>query len=406
MLNKRVLKKARRDVVDDLAELCRDLIRIPSLSGQEGRLAELARKRMKEFGYDKTSIDDIGNVIGVKECAKSRSSLLFEGHMDTVPPGERRNWRYDPFSGKIRGDSIFGRGSVDMKSSLAAMIIIPHILKAFHSKQDGCFATALAVLEEPCEGVGIRNVIEKGGLRPDAVVLGEPSDLSLALGQRGRFEISVRAHGRTCHSSMPERGVNAIYKMMPIISRLKSMNEHLPTHPLLGRASIAAFKIVSSPTEGNVVPDVCELLLDRRTLPGETRSKILKEIRKAVHHGSASARVGVDVCKRRLETYSGKKLEVEKAFPGWLLDKNHRLVDFMTQTVKEATGRPPILSTWRFGTDGTYTAGVRKIPTIGFGPGNPERAHTPNESVSLSDVVSAAISYALMARNWRYGLFT
>lgn len=397
-MNNHLLKKARKDVSHDLHELCRDLIRTPSLSGQEGRLAELAKKRMREFGYDETSIDSMGNVVSIKNGQKRRPLLLFEGHMDTVPPGDRRHWRDEPFSGKIAGDLIFGRGAVDMKGALAGMIVIPRIMKTLGIKCKGRLVTGLVVLEEPCEGLAIRNLLEEKKFKPDAVVLGEPSELNLKLGQRGRFEISVRTRGKTCHSSMPERGVNAIYKMAPLIARLEKLNEHLPSHPLLGRGSVAAFKIVSSPAEGNVVPDNCEVLLDRRTLPNETKLRVLKEIRNALRVRSYPVRI--DIYKRRLETYTGRQLETEQAFPGWRLNKNHRLVRLAEKSVAEALGRPPMIGTWRFGTDGTYTAGVRKIPTIGFGPGKHDLAHSPNENVSLSDVASAAMGYALIAKNF------
>lgn len=393
----RNLSKARKDISHDLSQLCRDLIRTPSPSGREGRLAELAKNRMEEFGYDRVTIDSIGNVIGIKDGLKPLPLLIFDGHMDTVPPGERQHWRNDPFSGKIIGGSIFGRGAVDMKGALAAMILIPRIMRSLGWTPRGSFATVLVVLEEPCEGLGIRNVIEDG-LKPDAVVLGEPTNLCLMLGHRGRFEISVRTHGKTCHSSMPEEGTNPIYEMAQIIGRLEKLSKRLPHHPTLGPASISGFRITSSPSEGNVIPDMCELLLDRRTLPGENKAKILGEIESVILQERRNARASV--LRRKLETYTGRRLEVEQAFPSWLLERRHWFVSLARNAVEKVTGRRPTTGTWRFGTDGAYTAGVRKIPTIGFGPGQPETAHGPDENVSLSDVTSATMAYASIARNW------
>jgi len=385
------MKEIRRNV----AELCRELVRTPSLSGEEERVGKLVEKRMREFGYDQTNIDSMGNVVGTNKGSPKKPLILFEGHLDTVPPGERSSWRHDPFSGRICGDRISGRGTVDMKGAIAAMILIPSIMKALGWKTMCRMTSAFVVLEEPCEGVGIEYLIAGMRSRPSAVVLGEPSNLCLAMGQRGRVEIRIRAKGKASHSSMPERGINAIYEMRKAIDGLEQIEKHLPSHDVLGPASITGFRIFSSPKEGNIVPEVCDLLVDRRTLPFETESKIIKEIKAVV---PSKCEVGIN--ELTIETCAGKKRRIKQFFPGWILEKDHWLAHLVGRAAEEVMGQPPGYTTWRFGTDGTYTAGVASIPTIGYGPGDPEIAHMANENASISDIATAALVYSFVAKSF------
>jgi len=281
---------------------------------------------------------------------------------------------------------LYGRATVDMKGALAAMIYgcaVPELT--------GEVVLTLVVHEETNEGVATRKIIEERSLEPAACVLGEPTDLKLSIGQRGRCVFRVVTRGVTSHASMPELGENALYKMTPIIERLQEENQRLPGHSFLGSGSMAVTSIACKPGAGPIVPDYCEIQVDRRLVPQETLEGVLSEMRRLVT-GAA-----VELLVDELRCYTGYKTEVEQYFPGWITDRDHwSVVESLDALAWGLRGMPEIIG-WRFSTDGVATAGDLGIPTIGFGPGDPALAHQPNEHIALADVASAARGYCALA---------
>ncbi|MFB0543594.1 MAG: YgeY family selenium metabolism-linked hydrolase, partial [Candidatus Bathyarchaeia archaeon] len=340
----------------EILEFLKALIGTPSLSGQEEKIAELVFKKMEELGFDQVIRDQMGNVIGRISGGKG-DPIVFDGHMDVVEAGERRNWRFDPFGGETLSGKIYGRGSVDMKGGLASMIY-------------GCSAdevsvdiyVACVVHEETYEGVALGEVLKGIGRRPRAVVLGEPTDLNLSIGQRGRCVLRITTRGTTSHSSMPELGRNAIYRMTPIIEGIERRNEDLPSHPLLGKGTMAVTSIRAMPGEGPIIPDRCEILVDRRMTPGEDLGKILEEL------NLLASGAEVELVREKLVCYTGYTIEVENYFPTWILDEHHPLIKRSLGALTDALGSKSEVIVWRFSTDGVTSAGALGIPTIGFGP--------------------------------------
>ncbi|WP_455367892.1 YgeY family selenium metabolism-linked hydrolase [[Eubacterium] cellulosolvens] len=394
------LLSAINDRENELIEICRNMIKNKSFTGQEKSLADYLEKVMRGLNYDDVQRDHVGNVIGIIEGDGKGPTLMFNGHMDTVSEGELSNWRYDPYKAEVHGDVIYGRGASDMKGALASMALAGALLKEFIQVK-GRLLVACVVHEEDFEGFGARHVIKNFG-RPAYIILGEATDLQMAIGHRGRVEIEIEALGRTSHGSTPEEGLNAIELMLPLMEKIRKGRRRLPSHPFLGKASVSINGIRCSPDETAIIPDRCMIVLDRRIIPGETKQSILGEYYhyienlKSVNH-SRSYRV--DIASKELICYTGYKERVEYFFPPWLLDHNHGLVHFATEALESALNRKINLTRWLFSTDGAYTAGTLGIPTIGFGPGEERYAHTPSDQVKISNLINATKGYCSLAFN-------
>jgi putative selenium metabolism hydrolase len=338
-----------------MLEFLRRLIQTPSLSGDEGRVAELIAGEMEGLGYE-VEVDEMGSVLG-RLGGDGGRTILFDGHMDHVDKGALAAMIYGCAAPQIRGEVV----------------------------------VACVVHEETNEGVATGKLIEDRGLRPDVCVLGEPTDLALSVGQRGRCVFRITTRGVTSHASMPELGRNALYEMTPIIDRIKEANRSLPSHPFLGAGSMAVTAIACSPGAGPIIPDLCEILVDRRLVPQETLNGVLKELR------ALAAGAEVKLVEDELSCYTGYHAKAEQYFPGWITDQEHRAVEESLRALEEALGKRPGVIGWRFSTDGVATAGALGIPTIGFGPGDPALAHQPDEHLALSDVAAAARGYCSLA---------
>ncbi|MEM4726630.1 MAG: YgeY family selenium metabolism-linked hydrolase [Candidatus Bathyarchaeia archaeon] len=371
-----------KDNEPHMIDFLRRLIETPSLSGHEEKLAELIVESMEILGYDVT-VDEMGSVIGT--LGEGERPVIFDGHMDHVSEGSPKSWSHPPYAAEIDGDVVYGRGAVDMKASLAAMIY-----GCAASEPSEKVVVACVVHEETNEGVALREIIERRMPRPKACILGEPTDLKLSIGQRGRTVFKITTHGLTSHASMPELGINSIYRMIPVIERLMQANEKLPRDPFLGAGTIAVTGIRSSP-EGPVVPDLCEVLVDRRLIPSESLEGVLEEMRRLAPEAD------VELMVEEITCYTGLRRTVLQYFPGWLIHPESRLVTLCLEALEASLGYRPETTVWRFSTDGVATAGMLGIPTVGFGPGDPSLAHRPDERVSIADVKAAARGFCALS---------
>ncbi len=377
-----------------MVSFLQDLVRIPSLSTHEEALAIRLSQEMEQIGFDRVWRDRIGNVIGHIGSGQG-PTLVLNGHMDTVDVGEVERWQYPPYAGVIEDGILYGRGACDMKSGLAAMVYSVKALLAAGIKLAGDLYAVGVVQEEPCEGFAMRVLVEEEGIRPDFVVLGEPSNLQARVGHRGRVELQVQVHGKAAHASSPELGDNAIYKAARLIFGLELLTPRLGTDPFLGAGSLAVTEIGSRAASRNAIPDCCTLYVDRRLTLGETEGRALAEIQSIINTEEIDA--DVQVAEYRATSYTGYECRTKAAFPAWVMPEDSPLVQALVRSVKETLGYRPRLGRWGFSTDGAYTAGVANIPTVGFGPGEERYAHTIEDQVRLNDVVSAARVYARLA---------
>ena len=251
------------------------------------------------------------------------------------------------------------------------------------------------VQEEPFEGLAMQHVVEQEGIQPNWVVLGEATNLQIARGHRGRIECTITVRGRSCHASAPSRGVNAIYEAARIIVGLELLTPQLGNDPLLGPGTIAVTEIHSQADSRNVVPDYCQLCVDRRLTAGETERKALADIRHIITREGSDTRI--DLVEYESRSYTGRPLTGVKSFPFWVISEDDPLVRRTAEVIERTLGFVPRLGCWQFSTDGAYTMGQAGIPTVGFGPGDEGYAHTTEDQVRIKDLVSAAEVYTRLA---------
>lgn len=371
-----------------------DLVRTPSLSTQEGKVAARLADEMRRLGVADVRSDRIGNVIGHIGGGDGKT-LIIDGHMDTVGLGDPAAWRRDPFGAEIEDGVLYGRGSADTKGSLAAMVYAAKMLLDAGVSLRGDLYLVGVVQEEPCEGLAMKVLIEEEGLRPDWVVLGEPTDLQVSRGQRGRMEMRVTVQGKACHASAPHLGENAIYGAARILFGLELLANQLSNDRLLGRGSLAVTQIESTAGSRNAVPDCCIFYIDRRLTLGETEAKALAEVQGVILRENLRAKV--KVTEYQATSYTGYRAGKRESYPAWVMEEDHPLVQAVARAVRRTLGYQPRIGQWAFSTDGTYTMGVAGIPTVGFGPGEERYAHTADEHVCLDDVAAAARVYAQLA---------
>ncbi len=398
-----------------LIHLAQDLLRTLSLPGQEAQVATLLAATMKHAGFDEVWADAAGNVLGrytgpggrstrAAEQTRGRRVLLFDGHMDTVDVGDRKSWQHDPYGGEIEdtaeGRVLYGRGAADMKSALAAMIYAVKWLADQGVTLNGDLIVAFVVQEEPCEGVAVRHFIEGTRLQPDMVVLGEPTNLGVYLGQRGRVELKVATYGKAGHASMPQGGVNAISAAARLIFGIELLGLQLQQpgggyDPQLGPGSIAVTQISSSAGSLNSIPDLCEIIIDRRLTLGETEARAVAELQAIITR--ERIRADISTLTYEMTSYTGYTAAGRKYFPPWRMPEEDPMARKAVRAIETVLGSKPRLGFWPFSTDGAFTMGSCGIPTIGFGPGEERHAHTADEQVRLDDVALAALGYAQLA---------
>lgn len=367
------------------------LVRQKSLSLGEKGVAEELKRQMLEAGFDEARIDGLGNVVG--RIGTGSRVLAFDGHIDTVDVGNAANWTSDPFSGEIKDGFVFGRGTVDQKGGPAAFVTAGRILKELAFDEDLTIYFTGSVIEEDCDGLCWKYLVEEEGIQPDFVVITEPTNLNIYRGHRGRMEIEITFKGVSAHGSAPERGKNAIYMASRACLEIEKLNERLASDPFLGKGSVALSEFVSGSPSLCAVADYAKIHLDRRLTWGETKESALAEVMEIVKDMDAT----VEVLQYEETAYTGLRYGMEKYYPTWKIEENHPLV---TSAVKAFTGlfqKAPLVDKWTFSTNGVTINGYYKIPCIGFGPGNEVLAHAPNEKVPVSDLVAASAFYAALA---------
>ena len=385
-----MLNEQRRNA---LIELCRNMIRTYSVTGSEKDIALLIRDRMKAVGFDDAWVDDQGNVIG-KICGNGNGkTVLLDGHIDTVEVSDPNKWQHGPFDADIDDGRIYGRGAADMKGALSAMIMAAGWLANDKRPMGDVYVTATA-MEEIAEGCTLSHILES--IHPDVVVIGEATMLNLNIGQRGRGEIVVRTKGKPAHSSNPEVGINAVYKMMTLLKSICSIPAS--HHEILGDGIMELTDIISTPYPGaSVVPELCSVTFDRRLLLNDNKESILEQIREKISDlkkEDPKFDAETFVAHIDLEFYTGYKVHHPKFAPAWCMDreKNANLIDTALGALRTA-GIHPSVSTYKFCTNGSASAGIHHIPTIGFGPCAESQAHVVDEYVEIAQLEDAAEGY-------------
>jgi len=377
-----------------LTSFLQDMVRTPSFSCQEKDVADRLEAEMRTAGFDEVWTDRIGNVVG-RIGPGTGPRLLYNGHMDTIGVGDPGAWTHDPFGAEIDDGLLYGRGAADMKGALASLVYGAKALKDSGAKLAGDLYVVGVVQEEPCEGYAMRVLVEEEGLRPDWVVLAEPTNLRVTRGHRGRMEMRVTVRGRSSHASMPHLGENAIYGAARIVFSLELLADMLAEDPFLGKGTLAVTRIENTAGSKNVIPDSCTFIIDRRLTLGETEAKALAEVESIIVRENVHAKVSL--AEFDYASYTGYRCRDVEHYPAWVVSENHILVQATARAVRKATGERPPIGKWDFSTDGVYTMGVAGIPTVGMGPGEETQAHTADECIRLADCYTAAQIYAQLA---------
>lgn len=377
-----------------LIAFCQKALQTPSFSGREQQMAELMEENMRKLGFDEVEFDRLGNVVGTIHGKRPGKTILLDGHMDTVDVVDAAEWRHDPFGGEIDDGKIYGRGASDMKGSDCAMVMAAGRFAAQTKREfAGTICVSGSVHEECFEGVAPREITKN--VHPDFVIVGEATSTSVKIGQRGRAEVVVETQGVSCHSSNPEKGVNAVYEMMAVIEEIRRIvpNEH----PLLGRGILELTDIVSRPYPGaSVVPAMCRATFDRRTLVGEDEAVILAQVNEAIaraqqKHPGLQARCYLATGEARC--WTGQTIRAKRYFPAWAVEKDTELVQKALRGL-EAAGIDAPLSHFSFCTNASHFCGEAGIPTIGYGPSLESLAHVRDEYIEISQLTKSCRGFA------------
>jgi succinyl-diaminopimelate desuccinylase len=368
----------------DVIDLTRALVRSESPSTRESPAAAVLEQALIDLGYDRVWRDEAGNVLG--EIVRGDGpTLMLNGHLDTVPAGDPDGWQHPPFAGVLDGGRVFGRGACDMKGPIAAMAVAGAAAAA-----DPIAGRILmtGVVQEEIGGLGARHLASTQ--HADVVVVGEPSDLALMLGHRGRLEVPASFPGRLAHAAKAELGENALARAARFVTALDALD--LPEAPLLGRSSATATQIRSFPEGGaNVVPGRATLTIDYRFVPDDTRDRVVERLQ-ALDPGAA-----FEVPFEAFSSEDGRVvLELHRGNGAYLLPGDDPAVTTALAALAAELGRSVPLGAWWFATDAPHLAAMG-APVLGFGPGNPELAHTQNEYVLVDQLHDATRGYRALA---------
>lgn len=380
-------------------ELCIDLIKRPSNSGQEGGVVEALRAYMEKNNFDEVVVDKYGSIIGCIKGNRPGPKILFDGHIDTVPVPDPSLWKHNPYGGEKENGRIYGRGASDMKGAVAAMCVgAVKFARATGRDFAGSIYVAGVVHEECFEGIAAREISAQ--VQPDVVIIGEASELNLKIGQRGRAEVVLETFGVPAHSASPHKGVNAVHAMMKLAAEVDTFVPQ--QHPILGPGVSVLTDIISTPYPGaSVVPSHCRATYDRRLLVGETPATVIAPFQEAIDKLAAqdpTFKAQVHFAKGKENCHTGNTIEGERFFPGWLFEEGE---DFIQRSLKglREIGLTPAISHYSFCTNGSHYAGEKGIRTFGFGPSQETLAHTIDEYIEQSQLHAATDGYAALCQS-------
>lgn len=390
------MEAIRRGVAEVEAEAVsffREILRVPSFSGREAKVIEVIRRRMTALNYDEVRVDDFGNVLG--RIGHGPRVIAFDAHVDTVEVGDPGLWKVEPFAAEQRDGVIYARGASDQKGGMAALVYAGASMRRLGLLHDWTVWIVGSVLEEDCDGLCWHYILEEGPIQPEVVVLTEPTNLEVYRGHRGRMEIEITTRGLSCHGSAPERGVNAIYGMAPVIAGIEALHGRLRHDPFLGSGSVTISEIRSTSPSLCAVADSCTIHLDRRLTAGETDESALEEIQQVLAAaGQTDALVSVPEFRR--ESHTGLVYPMRQYFPAWTLPEESPYLRVAHQAREAILGPPAGPGRWTFSTNGVATMGLHGVPTLGFGPACEVHAHAPTDQCPVDHIGKAIAFYAAL----------
>jgi succinyl-diaminopimelate desuccinylase len=372
----------------EVVGLAQTLIGIDSTNppGREQRIAEALAAHAAAGGLDVNLVPvsaGRSNVfIRLRGQGSAAGRVAYCGHLDTVVAGASP-WQRDPFGAEIVDGLLWGRGAVDMKSGLAAML---GALLAIHRSEVRLNGTVelIALVGEEVDCAGATRLIRTGSMEGVRwLVVGEPTGLDVAIAHKGCVRLRVTTRGTPAHASRPDLGRNAILDMAALLPELGKVDLSAVSHPLLTPAT-AAVTTVSGGSAVNVVPDCCSAEFDVRVLPGQTAAAVVSQFEEridAVAARNPGLKAGVEVF------YQRDAVETQE---------DHPLVVALQETARSVLGRPARVRAVDFFTDASVLQPPTGIPTVLFGPGDIGLMHQTDERVLVRDIVTASRVFALL----------
>ncbi len=365
----------------EIVQTASELIQIPSRNppGEEKRCAEYIYSKLKEFGLETHLVSEpFSNrpqVVAIVR-GKKEKTIILNGHIDTVPEGDPESWTMDPFSGKVKDGFLYGRGSVDMKSALAIMMHVAEFAGANRN-----ILLTFAVGEERAEpGTStLLSYVKKFNLNVKYGLVLEPTTLNVAPCQKGGAWFRIKLKGRAAHASAPDQGVNAI----EIASRvMQAINDYriliAKRKHKLADPPTCTITMISGGFKENVIPDKCELVIDRRTVPGESSGIVEQELRSLID------RLQLDYELEKM----GSREPVE-------IDDSAAIVRALLDATGEAAGTNPSVVCFPGATDNEHLI-ANGIQSLVWGPGNLNKAHAIDECINTSEIKHGTVALALL----------
>ncbi len=374
----------RQDIIRFLREICA----IPSMDNQIKDCGERIAAEMTRLGFDEVFWDKMGNIVG--RIGSGDTILLYDSHIDTVGIGDPDEWEWDPFEGKIENGILYARGACDEKGSTPGMVYGLALARDL-GLLDGFTGYYFGNMEEWNDGQAPQAFVQTEGIKPDFVVIGEPTKMQIYRGHKGRVEFKIVAKGRSAHAASNYLGDNAIYKLLPIIERISHIEPELGDHDFLGQGRITVTDMEVKTPSINAVPDEATIYIDRRITFGEEPAAELQRLQNLIGHRDD---IKAEILVYDEPSYTGFVFPLDKVYPAWAYEEDEPIVKAGLAAAEVLYG-PVDTGKWDFSTNGIYWAGKAGIPSIGFAPGNEIHAHTVLDQVPLDDVVRSTEWYAL-----------
>ena len=396
---KQEIKSRVAEIKADIIKFLKEICAIPSVDSLIGPVGERIQEEMRMLGFDEARFDKMGNTLG--RIGNGPKVLVYDSHIDTVGVGDRSDWGWDPFQGKVENGCLYARGACDEKGSTPGMVHGLAIARDL-GLLDGYTVYYLGNMEEWCDGIAPNAFVQADPMvKPDFVVIGEPTKMNIYRGHKGRIELKITAAGRSAHAAVHYLGDNAVYKMINVINQIRDLDRRMRfgmgKHPVLGNASIAVTDVIVRTNSINAVPNQFTIFLDRRITLNEPHDEVIDTIRGLIPD-YLQDEIMVEELQYDTPSYTGFIFPLTKYYPAWLLEDSHPLVQAGLRSIHDLWGEDRPLGCWDFSTNGTYWAGKAGIPSIGFGPGDEIYAHSILENVPLEEVVTAAEFYAYLPK--------
>jgi putative selenium metabolism hydrolase len=372
--------------------MTQEMIRVPSISGDEAAMAQLTQKYMRELGYDAVSVDEVGNVLGLMQGTGSGRSVMFNCHLDTVGAGDPSVWKYPPYAGVVAEERVWGLGASDTKGAFACQIVAVAALKKAGLLPAGDIWVAGVVCEETA---AFGSIHLSQHLKVDSVILGEASNNQLNIGHRGRILYHVDYTGKSTHASVPNRGSNPHYAAARMILAVETLK--LGTDPLFGSSSFAPTLYSTDQSSSNVTPGKVRLSIDCRNIPDESQGYIMEQLTDLARQNlvpGVTAEISVQL--NDVICYTGYLGKAPAGEPSFVTPADDEAVQRAHKALEEAMGQRVEVGMCGFATDGGHFRSKGSKVMV-FAPAEERHCHTNEDSISIAKMKEALIGNMALA---------